>query len=205
MRQMTYNNCVMNKQIEIKRKIFEVIEPLGERSQKVTRKNRTFFLKDFGEDGDGYEIYVDSAHKLSVSGILSPKIYFHDKKTHIVVEDFIPGPTVLDVLLENDLPDEYFSAIFIDNWYMKSAKILLSFDPTNYKFYENKLYYLPQIFENYDEKKTFEKVGIWYWFYCREFTKYLDTKGIAIDQKRADVEQSYINKKIALTVVKHYR
>lgn len=202
---MTYNNCVMNKQIEIKRKIFEVIEPLGERSQKVTRKNRTFFLKDFGEDGDGYEIYVDSAHKLSVSGILSPKIYFHDKKTHIVVEDFIPGPTVLDVLLENDLPDEYFSAIFIDNWYMKSAKILLSFDPTNYKFYENKLYYLPQIFENYDEKKTFEKVGIWYWFYCREFTKYLDTKGIAIDQKRADVEQSYINKKIALTVVKHYR
>ncbi len=202
---MTYNNGVMNQQIEIKRKIFEVIEPLGERSKKVTRKNRIFFLKDFKEDIDGYERYVTSAHKLSVSGILSPKIYCHDKKTHIVVEDFIPGPTVLDVLLQNDLPEEYFPAIFIDNWYMKSAKILLSFDPMDYKFYEDKLYYLPQIYDSYDEKKTFEKAGIWYWFYCREFTKYLDAKGIAVDQKRANVEQSFINKKIALTVVKHYR
>ena len=76
---MTYNNCIMNQQIEIKRKIFEVIEPLGERSKKVTRKNRIFFLKDFGQDVDGYERYVNSAHKLSVSGIISPKIYCHRK------------------------------------------------------------------------------------------------------------------------------
>jgi len=195
----------MIEQIEIRRKFFDVIESLGERSKKVSRKNKIYFLKDFGDDGDGFERYIDSAHKLSVSGILSPKIYCHDKKKHIVAVDFIPGPTVLDVLLEKDLPEEFFNDIFIDNWYMKNAKILLSFDPKNYKYYEKKLYYIPQIFEKYDEKKTFEKIGIWYWFYCREFTKYLDANGINIDHKRADVDQSLINKSIALTVVKYYR
>jgi|GEM_PF-627754 hypothetical protein len=202
---MTYNILVMNQQIEIKRKIFEVIETLGERSKKVIRKNKEFFLKDFGDDVQGYERYLDSAHKLSVSGILSPKVYCHDKKSHIVVAEYIPGLTALDDLLKDDLPEEYFAQIFAFNWYMKNAKILLNFDPKNYKFYEKRLYYIPQLFEKYDEKKTFEKAGIWYWFYCREFTKYLETNGIAIDQKRADIEQAAINKKIALTVVKHYR
>ena len=203
--QITYNNDDMIEQIEIKRKIFDVIEPIGERTKKVTRKNKIYFLKDFGNDISGFEKFVDSAHKLSVSGIVSPRIYVYDKHTHIVATEFIEGPTILDVLLEKDLPEEYFPLIFTDNWYMKNDNILLSFDPKNYKYHNGKLYYIPQLFDKYDEKKTFEKVGIWYWFYCREFVKYLEANNLSVDPQRANINQATINKRIALTVVKFYR
>lgn len=197
----------MIEQIEIKRKIFDVVETLGERSKKVTRKGKEYFLKDFGNDVNGFDRYVESAHKLSVSGILSPKVYVYDKKTHLIAVDFISGPTVLEDLLNHDLSDAYYPPIFADNWYMKNEKILLSFDPVNFKFVSGKLYYLPQIYDKFDEKKTFEKVGIWYWFYCREFVRYLKEMGLEdrIDQARANADQGVINKKIALTVVKFYR
>lgn len=195
----------MVEQIEIKRKFFEVVEVLGPRSKKVTRKGKEYFLKDFSGDQKGFERYTESAHRLSVSGVTAPKVYVYDKKTLLLAEEFIPGPTVLDVLLEKDLPEEYFPPIFATNWYMKNEGVLLSFDPQFYKFYKGKMYYLPQIYDKFDEKKTFEKVGIWYWFYCREFVKYLEVNKLPIDHKRADVDQSAINKQIALTVVKFYR
>lgn len=195
----------MTEQIEIKRKIFDVVCLLGERSKKVIRKEKTYFLKDFGQDIKGFERYIDSAHKLSVSGIISPKIYIYDKNKHIVVSDFIEGPTVLEVLLKEDLPDDYFSLIFANNWYMKKARLLLDFDPQNFIFNNKKLFYLPQIYELFDDKKTFEKVGIWHWFYCREFVRYLEEHRLPVDQSRNPKDQCAINKKIALTVVKYYR
>ena len=48
---------------EIKRKIFEVVEKLGERSYKVSRKGKIYFLKDFENDKKGFEQYVDTGSK----------------------------------------------------------------------------------------------------------------------------------------------
>ena len=38
------------KQIEIKRKVFDIIESMGERSYKVSRKGDLYFLKDLTKD-----------------------------------------------------------------------------------------------------------------------------------------------------------
>ena len=43
-------NEIMNEIVEIKRKEFEVIEQIGERTFKVQRKGQFFFMKKFGDD-----------------------------------------------------------------------------------------------------------------------------------------------------------
>ena len=69
----TYTILHMSEIIEIKRKEFEVIEQLGDRSFKVTRKGQFYFLKKFEDDAKGFEKFVDAEHKLRVSGVVNPK------------------------------------------------------------------------------------------------------------------------------------
>ena len=75
----------MNEIIEIKRKEYEIIEQIGERSFKVERKGQLFFMKNFGDDQKGFEEFVDAEHKLRVSGVTNPKCYLYDKKIRIAI------------------------------------------------------------------------------------------------------------------------
>ena len=59
---------------EIKRKIFEVIEKIGERSYKVSRNGKIYFLKDFENDRTGFNDYVETEHELNKTGINHPRI-----------------------------------------------------------------------------------------------------------------------------------
>ena len=40
----------MNEEIEVKRKVFTVVEQIGEHSYKVERKGQFFFLKKFEDN-----------------------------------------------------------------------------------------------------------------------------------------------------------
>ena len=97
---------------EIKRKIFEVEEKIGERTYRVVRNGKVFFLKDFENDKKGFEEYVDTEWRLNSTGIPHPKIYAYDKNELVVVSEYIDGPTVLEDLMKQDLSDEYFINVF---------------------------------------------------------------------------------------------
>ena len=88
----------MNEIIEIKRKEFEVLEQVGDRSFKVERKGQLYFLKKFENDAKGFDAFVDAEHKLRVSGIVNPKCYIYDKKLRIAVVDWIEGDNCLEAL-----------------------------------------------------------------------------------------------------------
>ena len=195
----------MNQIFEIKRKEFEVIEKLGEHSFKVERKGKIYFLKDYSSNLGGFEQYIKAETKLRTSGIKIPKLYLYDKNKHIVVMDYIKGRTILDLLMENDLPDICFEEVFIMNFFMKRNNIALNFDPMNFKVDKGKLYYLSSEYKEYNEKSAFEKNAIFLWFYSKEFVTYLSKLGLKVDQSRLNKEPGYINKQIALTVVKYYR
>lgn len=195
----------MNEIIEIKRKEFEVIAALGERSYKATRKGKTYFIKDFSNDKASFFKYIDSEHDLSSTGIRSIDIYTYDKNTLLVASAFIEGRTVLDILLEEDLEDEIFEEIFKANWYMKNTKKALSFEPHNWIYNDGKLYYIGPILGKFDAKHSFEKKGIFLWFYTKEFITYLNSLSIRPDASRLSNDIPALNKKIALTVVKYYR
>lgn len=194
----------MKNLIEIKRKEFEVLKQLGDYSWLATRKNKLYFIKDFGKDEDRFWIYVETENKLNSTGIAHPKVYTYDKHTHFVASEFVEGEKITDLLLKENLSDLILELIFKANWFSKRNKVALNYEPNYWIFSNNKLFYIGVINEKYDTKLDFEKHGIRLWFYTRDFVSYLTKNGIRGDLSRIGENESSVNKRIALAVVKYY-
>ena len=194
----------MNEIIEIKRKEFEVVEQLGDRSFKAVRKGDYFFIKKFDDDRKGFEDFVEAEHKLRVSSVTNPKCYLYDKKLRIVVVDFIEGDTCLEALLGGELPEAAIELLFKTFWYARTDRMALDYQPNNFKFVNGKLYYLPFKCTKFVDKEDFIQNDIRLWFFTKEFIKYCHSLGIDVDEShlKSDYE---INKSIALLTVKYYR
>ena len=195
----------MQEIIEIKRKEFTVLSNLDENQKIVERKGKTYLMVDYSSNKEGFLQYINSENKLRTSGIRIPKLYVYDKNKMLVVKEYIEGESVLDLLLKEDLKDEIFEEVFTINFMMKRNKIKLDFDPINFRFFEGKLYYISDFCKVFDEKASFEKEGIFLWFYSPELVTHLSKRGLPVDQKRMSKVPGYLNKQIALTVVKYYR
>lgn len=189
---------------EIKRKIFDVIEKLGERSYKVERKGKIYFLKDFENDKKGFEQYVETESKLNCTGIAHPKIYAYDKNIRVVASEFIDGTTVCEDLMKEDLSEQYFELVFKANWFIKKEKISINYDPRLWKLNNGKLFYLGPICGKFDENSSFEKVSMRLWFYSKDFAKFLVQNGLPVDRNRVPENETGINKKMTLLVIKYY-
>ena len=194
----------MNEIIEIKRKEFEVIEQIGERTFKVQRKGQLFFMKRFGDDAKGFEQFIDDEHHLRVSGVTNPKCYLFDKKLRIAVIEYIEGKTCLENLLESDLPEQVIELLFKTFWYAKNDRLALDYSPINFKFVNGKLYYLPFTCGKFVSNESFVQKDIRLWFYTKEFIQYCHSLGLSTDQSRLKSDYE-TNKNIALMTVKYYR
>lgn len=189
--------------IVIKRKEFTILEQLGDRSFKVERKGKIFFIKKFENNKEEFQVFLKATHRFSITAIPTPKIYLYDKNNCIVVMQYIDAENVLDLLIQKDLPEEIIEEIFTINYYAKFEKMVLNHHPDNYKYDGKKLYYLPFEFQEYKGKDTFAEEGIKYWFYTKELVNYLKEKGFPYDEKRIGNEYAR-NKEMALMAVKYY-
>ena len=189
---------------EIKRKIFEVVEKLGERSYKVSRKGKIYFLKDFENDKKGFEEYISTETKLNGTGIAHPKIYAYDKNIRVVASEFIDGPTVCQDLIKEDLSEQYFELVFRANWFVKKDKLGINYDPRLWKLNGEKLFYLGPICGKFEENTSFEKEKMRLWFYSKDFAKFLVQNGLPVDKSRVPENEAFVNKRMALMVVKYY-
>ena len=194
----------MKEIIEIKRKEFEILERMGDRSYKAERKGNLYFIKKFEDDVKGFDQFVDAEHKLRVSGVVNPKCYLYDKKLRIVVVEFIEGDTCLEALLGGDLPEVVIELLFKTFWYARTDRMALDYRPNNFKFVNGKLYYLPFKCDNFVDKESFIQQDIRLWFYTIEFIRYCHSVGAPVDEShlKSDYE---VNKSIALLTVKYYR
>ena len=189
---------------EIKRKIFEVVEKLGERSYLVKRKDKIYFLKDFENDKKGFEQYVETETILNGTGIAHPKIYAYDKNIRVVASEYIEGTTVCEDLIQGDLDEKYFELVFKANWFVKKNKLGINYDPRLWKLNNGKLFYLGAICGKFDENTSFEKVSMRLWFYSKDFARFLVQNGLPVDKNRVPSNEAFVNKKMALVVVKYY-
>lgn len=194
----------MKEIIEIKRKEFEVVEKLGDRSFKVERKGNFYFLKKFEGDKAGFEAIVKNQEILRNSGITTPKVYMWDKNSMIFVTDFIEGETCFETLTKNDLDEPTLEALFSMFWYSKKAKVGIDLDPINFKYSSGRLYYLPFKKTNFDPKRDFFTKDLPNWFFTREFVKLAHSRVVDVDEKRllSDFE---MNKIMTLMAIKYYK
>lgn len=194
----------MREIIEIKRKEFEVIEKIGERSYKVERKGNIYFLKKFENDKKGFETVIKNQEILRNSGIAMPKVYMWDKNAMIFVTDFIEGETVFDLLSKDDLDEKIIEGVFLMAYFCKKSRNSIDFDPINFKYYNDKLYYLPFNMVTYDSKRDFLTKDLPMWFFTKDFVKLAHSRVVDVDEKRllGDFE---MNKKMTLMAIKYYR
>ena len=194
----------MNEILEIKRKEFEIIEQLGDRSFKALRKGTYYFIKKFEDDIQGFNNFVDAEHRLRVSGVTNPKCYLYDKKLRIAVVEFIEGESCIDLVLKDGITEQILELFFKTFWYAKNDRLALDYAPHNFKFANGKLYYLPFICGKFISNDSFVQNDIRLWFYTKEFIKYAHQLGYSTDASllKSDYE---INKQIALMTVKYYR
>ena len=106
----------MVEEIEVKRKVYTVVEQIDEHSYKVERKGQFFFLKKYEDRVDDFEQFCDGEHRLRVSGVVNPKCFVYDKKTRMVVLEYIEGETCLDTLLGGELPEPAIECLFKTFW-----------------------------------------------------------------------------------------
>ena len=194
----------MREEIEVKRKVYTVVEQIGEHSFKVERKGQYFFLKKFEDDAKRFEGFCDAEHRMRVSGVTNPKCYLYDKKTRMVVLEYIEGDTCLEALLGGELPEMAIEKLFLTFWYARNDRMELNYQPDNFIFTNGKLYYLPFAYKKYTNNEQFVQKDIRLWFFTKDFIKYCHEKGIEVDEShlKSDYE---INKSIALMTVKYYR
>ena len=191
--------------ITAKRKTFNIIEKLSDNSFKVERKGKFYFLKQLSLEDQSFDTWFNKYKRLKVAGIMIPKVRIIDKKTGIYVSDFVNGTRVLDALIKDDLDEKYYQLVFINGFYEKQERFNLNYQPENWLMGEDgKLYYMSfEYTDKYVPENSFEKKGIFYWFYTRQFADYLNTKGIEVDKTRLKNEYE-TNKKILMIVVKYH-
>ena len=193
----------MKETINIKRKEFVVIEKMGERSFKVERKGKIFFLKKY-DRRDELEEFIKNSRRLKITALETPKVYIFDKDQLISVVDFIEGDNVLDLLLKNDSLDELiYKSILADEWYMRREKLKIDFAPNNFRFNGKKLVYLPFKTLPFEQGYNFTMKEFRLWFYTKEFSKYVKSLGYSFDDSKIGNEYA-TNKQMALMAVKYY-
>ena len=194
----------MVEEIEIKRKVYQVVEELDEHTTKVERKGTYFILKKFDDSREGFDNFVDCEHRLRVSGITNPKCFLYDKKLRWAIIEDVEGDNCLDLLLKGELPEEIISLMFKTYWYAKNDRIALDMKPDNFIYTSGKLYYMPFSCSKFVSNDKFVQQELRLWFFTKELVKYCHDKGIDIDQSK--VKSDYeTNKNITLMTVKYYR
>lgn len=194
----------MVEEIEIKRKIYQVVEQIGDRSFKIERKGKFYFLKKFDKDSEGFENFVNAEHHLRVSGVTNPKCFLFDKKLRMAVIDYIEGDNCFDLLQKGSLPEQVIELMFKAFWYARTDRMALDMKPDNFVYSNGKLYYMPFTYSKFVSTDSFVQGDIRLWFFTKDFVKYCHSKGVSVDESllKSDYET---NKNIALMTVKYYR
>ena len=190
--------------LKLKEKSLKSSKKIGDRSYKVERKGKVYFLKKFENDIKGFQAVIKNQEILRNSGYTMPKVYMWDKNVNIFVTDYIDGVNVFDILCKEDLSEKILEGVFMMSWYAKKSRNYIDFDPINFKFADDKLYYLPFKMVDYDSKRDFLVKDLPYWFFTKDFVKLAHSRQVEVDTSRllGDFE---MNKKMTLIAIKYYR
>ena len=129
----------------------------------------TFGNKIEAERGD----YI----RLSDAGIRIPKMLDIDMETERILKEYIPGPTIYELVKRDAVKPEYFHQVRHMAWQAEQAGLNIDYFPTNFVVCEDLLYYVDYECNLYDPKWNFENWGNDYWWKSPVFLDYVNQHG----------------------------
>lgn len=191
-------------EIKIKHRIFEVVSEEKDDTFLATYKGKTYDVIKFEPKTVEGDQIVFAAKRLDSSGVKTPKLFLVDKKGGYVVREHIEGKTVMDMIVEGDLPDEVYRQLFINEYMAKIHHMTLNYEIDKWVMVDDTLYYIYPMFILYDEEKDLVKKYLKLWFPTKELLQFLGQKGLTFGKNRLKDEYT-TNKEMVLMAVKYYR
>ena len=168
------------------------------------KDNNYYLAYDFKDNVEGFLDFKYAVKRLTAAGVKIPNVIKLDKKNYTALLELVEGDTVFDMLRNKDLDEKIIEKAFLQNYKARTNRLRLDFDPINFIYQNDKLYYMPFTFTQYEREQDFTQKELRLWFYTKEFKDLLMKKGLPIDQSR--IKNEYVqNKEIVLLVVKYFR
>lgn len=164
---------------------FNVIKLLGKGkggySYLVTDGENKYVLKQIHHEpcsyynfGNKLESELNDYKKLTKIGVPMPKMLDVDEKQERILKEYICGDTIFDLVLKDDVKEDYFSQIRLMCKLLYKENTNIDYFPTNFVVQDEKLYYIDYECNDYMEEWNFENWGIKYWSKTQEFLKYVE-------------------------------
>ena len=164
---------------------YEIMKLLGRGkggySYLVQRDGKEFVLKqihhepcDYYSFGNKIEAEKNDYARLKAAGIRIPEMLDIDIETERIIKEYIPGPTIYDLVKEDSVKPEYFHQVRHMAWQAQQAGLNIDYFPTNFVVWEETLYYVDYECNLYDERWSFENWGNDYWWRSPVFLDYVN-------------------------------
>ena len=190
--------------IKIKHREFEIIEEKSDNSLLVSHKGKEYIVEKFDYSKDEGKAFVYALQRIKSAGISAPKVFVLDKKAGLVVKEKIDGTLVSELLAEKDLDEKVIEQLFLIAYLAKINRMTLNYNPDNWMWSNDKLYYIKTDFIEYAKEKDLVTKYIRLWFSTKEANEFLSKIGLNIDKNRLKNEY-LINKQIVLMTCKYYK
>ena len=96
------------------------------------------------------------------------------EKNERILKEYIDGPTIYELVLNDRMEEKYFSQIKEMCGKLYPLNLNIDYFPTNFVVQNGKIYYIDYECNNYMEEWNFENWGIKYWSKTPEFLKYIE-------------------------------
>lgn len=101
-----------------------------------------------------------------------PELLSVDEQQERLLKEYIEGPTLYDLVVDDKVKDEYLTQIKQMCKLLYASNINIDYFPTNFVVQKEMLYYIDYECNSYMEEWNFENWGIKYWSKTQEFMDY---------------------------------
>ena len=128
---------------------------------------------DYYAFGNKIEAEMNDYRKLSEAGIRIPIMLSIDLNSEQIINEYIEGPTVFEMVRDGLPVGQYVSQVCEMAEKAKKAELNIDYFPTNFVVRDNLLYYVDYECNQYMDEWNFENWGRKYWSRTLEFEEYL--------------------------------
>ena len=124
--------------------------------------------------GNKIEAEQNDYHRLLAAGIRIPRMLAIDLEAERILKEYIPGPTIYQLVKKDAVRPEYFHQVRHMAWQAQQAGLNIDYFPTNFVVCNDHLYYIDYECNPYDPKWNFENWGNDYWWKSQVFMDYVN-------------------------------
>ncbi len=123
--------------------------------------------------GNKIEAEQHDYRRLLETGIRMPRMLAIDLPNERILKEYIPGPTIYDLVKTDGMKDSYFLQVREMARQAQSSGLNIDYFPTNFVVHNDLLYYVDYECNSYMPQWDFESWGKQYWSKTPSFLAYM--------------------------------